>query len=57
VDTEGIIKLLKKLDIYAEHADCGGEFKISDALLFDGTKPSPGSFNKIFISRSGRLFF
>lgn len=39
--TEEIIQLLKKSDIYAEHPACGGEFKISDALLFDGTKPFP----------------
>ncbi len=41
MDTEEIIQLLKKSDIYAEHPGCGGEFKISDALLFDGTKPFP----------------
>ena len=39
--TEEIIKILKESDIYAEHPGCGGEFKISDALLFDGTKPFP----------------
>lgn len=39
--TEEIIQLLKKSDIYAEHSACGCEFKISDALLFDGTKPFP----------------
>jgi len=39
--TEEIIQLLKESNIYAEHASCGGEFKISDALLFDGTKPFP----------------
>jgi predicted Holliday junction resolvase-like endonuclease len=39
--TEEIIQLLQKSDIYAEHPGCGGEFKISDALLFDGTKPFP----------------
>ena len=41
METEEIIQLLKKSDIYAEHSACGGEFKISDALLFDGTKPFP----------------
>ncbi len=41
METEEIIQLLKKSDIYAEHPGCGGEFKISDALLFDGTKPFP----------------
>lgn len=39
--TEEIIQLLKESDIYAEHSACGCEFKISDALLFDGTKPFP----------------
>ncbi|MEK6910587.1 MAG: Holliday junction resolvase-like protein [Nanoarchaeota archaeon] len=39
--TEEIIQLLKESDIYAEHSGCGGEFKISEALLFDGTKPFP----------------
>ena len=39
--TEEIIQLLKKSNIYAEHSSCNGEFKISDALLFDGTKPFP----------------
>lgn len=41
MNTEELIQLLKESDIYAEHQDCGGEFKISDALLFDGTKPFP----------------
>ena len=39
--TEEMIRLLKKSDIYAEHPGCGCEFKISKALLFDGTKPFP----------------
>ena len=39
--TEEIIQLLKESDLYAEHAGCSGEFKISEALLFDGTKPFP----------------
>src|SRR3989344_8465767 len=41
MNTEEIIKLLKESDIYAEHAECGCEFRLSDALLFDGTKPFP----------------
>ena len=41
METEEIIQLLKKSDIYAEHSTCGCEFKISDALLFDGTKSFP----------------
>ncbi len=39
--TEEIIKILKSSNIYAEHSACAGEFKISEALLFDGTKPFP----------------
>jgi len=38
---EDIIKNLKKSDLWAEHPKCGGEFKLSDAILFDGTKPFP----------------
>lgn len=41
MNTEEIIKLLQNSDIYAQHPNCGGEFKISKALLFDGTKPFP----------------
>ena len=41
MNTQEIIQLLQKSDIYAEHAECGCEFKISKALLFDGTKPFP----------------
>ena len=35
-----MIEKLKKSDLIAEHAGCG-EFKLSEALLFDGTKPFP----------------
>ena len=35
-----IIDKLKNSDLYAE-CSCGGEFKLSDIVLFDGTKPFP----------------
>jgi len=35
-----LIKNLKDSDLYAE-CSCGKEFKLSDAVLFDGTKPFP----------------
>ena len=38
--TEQLIKQLKDSNLYAE-CPCGGEFKLSDALLFDGTKGFP----------------
>jgi len=38
--TSEIIDKLKKSDLYAE-CPCGGEFKLSDVFLFDGTKPFP----------------
>lgn len=38
--TEEIIRKLKEARIYAE-CPCGGEFRLSEALLFDGTKPFP----------------
>lgn len=38
--TSEIIDRLKKSDLYAE-CPCGGEFKLSDVILFDGTKPFP----------------
>jgi predicted Holliday junction resolvase-like endonuclease len=37
---EKLIKELKESSIYAE-CPCGGEFKLSEAILFDGTKPFP----------------
>lgn len=40
MDVKQLIKELKVSDIYAE-CSCGGEFKLSDAILFDGTKPFP----------------
>jgi predicted Holliday junction resolvase-like endonuclease len=35
-----LIKSLKVSNLYAE-CPCGQEFKLSDAILFDGTKPFP----------------
>lgn len=41
MNTQEIISELMSSDIYAEHPGCGGEFKISKSILFDGTKPFP----------------
>ena len=41
MNTEEVISSLKNSGLYAEHIGCGNEFKLSDALLFDGTKPFP----------------
>lgn len=38
--TEQLIAKLKESNLYAECL-CGGEFRLSDAILFDGTKPFP----------------
>jgi len=38
--TSEIIDKLKNSDLYAE-CPCGGEFKLSNVILFDGTKPFP----------------
>ena len=40
MSTQKIIDRLKKSDLYAEFP-CGAEHKLSDILLFDGTKPFP----------------
>jgi len=40
MNTEQFIKKLKQSNLYAE-CPCGKEFKISEAILFDGTKPFP----------------
>ena len=37
---EQLIKELKQSNLYAE-CPCGGEFKLSQSFLFDGTKPFP----------------
>lgn len=39
-ETQQIIDNLKNSDLYAE-CSCGDEFKLSDVILFDGTKPFP----------------
>lgn len=38
--TEELIQELNKSNLWAE-CPCGGEFKLSETLLFDGTKPFP----------------
>jgi predicted Holliday junction resolvase-like endonuclease len=38
--TQQIIDDLQNSDLYAE-CPCGAEFKLSDLILFDGTKPFP----------------
>lgn len=38
--TEGIIQQLKQSNLWAE-SPCGCEFKLSEAILFDGSKPFP----------------
>jgi predicted Holliday junction resolvase-like endonuclease len=40
MNTEQFIKKLKQSNLYAE-CPCGEEFKISESVLFDGTKPFP----------------
>jgi predicted Holliday junction resolvase-like endonuclease len=40
LSTQKIIDRLRKSDLYAE-CTCGAEHKLSDLLLFDGTKPFP----------------
>jgi len=44
--TSEIIDKLKNSDLYAE-CQCGGEFKLSDVLLFDGTKPFPPEVKEV----------
>ena len=46
MNTEELIKKLKSSNLYAE-CPCGEEFKLSDALLFDGTKPFPAEALKV----------
>ena len=40
MQTEEIIQALQQSDLWAE-SPCGCEFKLSEAILFDGTKPFP----------------
>ena len=44
--TEDIIYKLKNSNLYAE-CSCGGEFKLSDVPLFDGTKPFPPEVKEV----------
>jgi len=46
LSTQKIIDRLKKSDLYAE-CPCGAEHKLSDLLLFDGTKPFPPKVQKV----------
>ena len=41
MNTAELIQNLKQSNLYAECSHCEGEFKLSDAILFDGTKPFP----------------
>ena len=40
VNTDELISQLKGSNLWAE-CPCGGEFKLSETILFDGTKPFP----------------
>ena len=40
LETDQLIRKLKASNLYAE-CSCEEEFKLSDALLFDGAKPLP----------------
>ena len=40
MDIKKLIQKLRSSDLYAE-CPCGGEFKLSKSILFDGTKPFP----------------
>ena len=40
MNTQEIINSLKESDLYAE-CPCGAEHRLSDLILFDGTKPFP----------------
>ena len=46
MNTEQVIKELKNSNLYAE-CTCGGQFKLSSAFLFDGTKTFPSQALKI----------
>lgn len=43
METEQLIKELKKSNLYAECPAGDGDFKLADATLFDGTRPFPES--------------
>ena len=42
MNTEELIRKLQGSNLFAECPSCGGEFKLSESLLFDGAKPFPG---------------
>jgi len=42
MNTEELIRKLQGSNLFAECPSCGGEFKFSQSLLFDGSKPFPG---------------
>jgi len=46
MNTVELIKKLKQSNLWAE-CPCGEEFKLSDAILFDGTKPFPSEVLQI----------
>ena len=61
MQTDQLIKNLKDSNLYAE-CSCGEEFKLSDAILFDGTKPFPAEalgtqseLNSLLETRNGKL--
>ena len=54
METEQLIKKLKASGLYAE-CSCGEEFKLSDAILFDGTKPFPEEALEIQFKFNGNL--
>ena len=41
MNTAELIQQLKQSNLYAECSHCDEEFKLSDAILFDGTEPFP----------------
>lgn len=47
MNTDQLIKALKSSNLYAECPDCADEFKLSTAILFDGTKPFPSNASEI----------
>jgi predicted Holliday junction resolvase-like endonuclease len=61
MDTQEIIDNLQKSDLYAE-CPCGAEFKLSDLILFDGTKTFPlevleiqEQYNEELLKRAAKL--
>ena len=46
MNTQELINKLKTSGLYAE-CSCQGEFRLSDVILFDGTKPFPENAHKI----------